>query len=898
MKGGRATAPGLSPMEQELKTDTPRPILLKDYKPTSYLVSHVRLDVSLHPTRTKVRARSSVRPNPAVAKPGPLKLDGELLELESVILDGRTLTPKEYKKTERELTIAGIADKPFQLDITTYCNPEANKALTGLYLSKGIYCTQCEAQGFRRITYFPDRPDVLATYEVRIEAERETTPVLLSNGNPLERGTLDGGKRHYAVWRDPHPKPSYLFALVGGSLASFASDFTTASGRKVDLRIHVEPGKEDRCAWAMDCLKRSMKWDEERFGREYDLDVFNIVAVSDFNMGAMENKGLNIFNDALVLASPETATDFAFLSIERVIAHEYFHNWTGNRITCRDWFQLCLKEGLTVFRDQEFTADERSATEQRIDDVRGLKARQFPEDAGPLAHPVRPDRYIEINNFYTATVYQKGAELVRMIQTLLGRDGFRKGMDLYFERHDGEAATVEQFVACFEESSGRDFKQFMTWYAQAGTPELVCQMNYDAGTRIAELIISQVTSPTHGDARKKPLHVPFKIGLLDEKGRDLPLTLATGEKIDDGLIEVRKRSERFRFRDVAHRPVPSLLRQFSAPVNLTINRAEADLRFLMTHDSDLFNRWQAAQDYATRVLLYAIAARRKEARPEDPAPLIDALANSLTDERLEPAFRAQFLVLPSENDLARIVGQNVDPLAIHKARKALRKAIGTRLHDDLLRVYHGMETKGPYSPAPGPAGRRALRNVALGYMASRGRPGDIALVAKHFAGSRNLTDEIAALSILSETNTPERATAFAQFYDRWKEDHLVIDSWFTYQATTPLPSALATVKKLMRHPAFSIENPNKVRALIFTFAMANPVNFNRPDGLGYAFVADRVLEIDRFNPQIAARLLSSLRSWKALEPERRKVAKKTLQRIAKTKPLSADVFEIVSRMLE
>ncbi len=881
-----------------MKTDIPRPILLKDYRPPGYLISQVRLDVSLHPTRTQVRARSTVRPNPAVAKPGPLKLDGELLELASVVLDGRALTAKEYKKTNRGLTIPGVPDKVFQLDITTYCNPEANKALTGLYLSKGIYCTQCEAQGFRRITYFLDRPDVLATYEVRIEADRETAPVLLSNGNLLERGTLDRGKRHYAVWRDPHPKPSYLFALVGGNLASFASDFTTASGRKVDLRIYVEPGKEDRCAWAMDCLKRSMKWDEERFGREYDLDVFNIVAVSDFNMGAMENKGLNIFNDALVLASPETATDFAFLNIERVIAHEYFHNWTGNRITCRDWFQLCLKEGLTVFRDQEFGADERSATEQRIDEVRQLKARQFPEDAGPLAHPVRPDRYIEINNFYTATVYEKGAELCRMMLTLIGRDAFRKAMDLYFERHDGEAATVEQFVACFEDSSGRDFKQFMTWYAQAGTPELVCELSYDAGTRIAALAISQVTPPTPGEARKKPLHVPFKIGLLDANGRDLPLTLATGERVEGGLIEVRKRSERFRFRDVPHRPVPSLMRQFSAPVNLTVNRSEADLRFLMTHDSDLFNRWQAAQDYATRVLIDSVTARRKGARPEDPAPLIDALAASLADERLEPAYRAQFLALPSENDLARIVGQNVDPLAIHKARKALRKAIGTRLHNDILRVYHAMETKGPYSPAPGPAGRRALRNVALGYMASRGRPADIALVAKHFASSRNLTDEIAALSILSETNTPERAKAFEQFYERWKGDHLVIDSWVTYQAATPLPSALGTVKKLMRHPTFSIENPNKVRALIFTFAMANPVNFNRPDGQGYDFIADRVLEIDRFNPQIAARLLSSLRSWKALEPERRKVARRTLQRIAKAKPLSADAFEIVSRMLE
>ena len=881
-----------------MKTDTPRPILLKDYKPPGYLVSHVRLDVSLHPTRTQVRARSKVRPNPAVAKPGALRLDGELMELESVRIDGRELGAKAYRKTERELIIADVPAGEFDLDITTTCNPEANKALTGLYRSKGIYCTQCEAQGFRRITYFPDRPDVLATYEVRIEADRNETPVLLSNGNPAERGTSDGGKRHYAVWRDPHPKPSYLFALVGGNLASFASDFTTASGRKVDLRIYVEPGKEDRCAWAMDCLKRSMRWDEERFGREYDLDVFNIVAVSDFNMGAMENKGLNIFNDGLVLASPETATDSSFLGIERVIAHEYFHNWTGNRITCRDWFQLCLKEGLTVFRDQEFGADVRSATEQRINEVRGLKAAQFPEDAGPLAHPVRPDRYIEINNFYTATVYQKGAEVVRMIQTLLGRDGFRKGMDLYFERHDGEAATVEEFVACFEETSGKSLKQFMTWYAQAGTPELVCELTYDAKAKVAELSIEQMLAPTPGQAKKKPLHMPLRLGLIGEDGRDLELRLASGERITNGLVELTKRTEKLRFRDVPARPVPSLLRQFSAPVNLTINRPDADLRFLMTHDSDLFNRWQAAQDYATRVLIKAVAARRAGKPSALPTDFIEALAATLGDDRLEPAYRAQFLMLPSENDLARVIAHNVDPLAIHQARKVLRKSIGTRLHEAFARVYRGMEVKGPYSPAPGPAGRRALRIVALGYMARRGRADDVARVAAHFKASRNLTDEIAALSMLSEMKSPERAAAFDRFYQRWKDDHLVIDHWFAYQAVAPLPSALATVKKLTRHPLFSMQNPNKVRSLISTFAFANPVGFNRPDGAGYDYIGDRVLEIDAFNPQIAARLLSSFRSWKALEPERRRVAKRTLQRIAKTKPLSPDVFEIVSKMLE
>ncbi len=544
------------------------------------------------------------------------------------------------------------------------------------------------------------------------------------------------------MWRDPHPKPSYLFALVGGNLASFASDFTTMSGNKVDLRIYVEPGKENRCAWAMDSLKRSMKWDEERFGREYDLDVFNIVAVSDFNMGAMENKGLNIFNDALVLASPETATDSSFMGIERVIAHEYFHNWTGNRITCRDWFQLCLKEGLTVFRDQEFGADERSATEQRISEVRQLKARQFPEDAGPLAHPVRPDRYIEINNFYTATVYQKGAELVRMIQTLLGREGFRKGMDLYFERHDGQAATVEDFVACFEDASGKDLKQFMTWYSQAGTPELVCQIKYDAKAKTADLTVTQVLPPTPGEARKKPLHIPIKLGLLGGNGQDLELTLASGERLQNGVIELRKRTEKFRFRDVPSPPVVSLLREFSAPVNLTIDRTDAELQFLMANDSDLFNRWQAAQDYATRVLLHAIAEIQDGGRPAQPKAFIEALSLTIADDDLEPGYRAQFLYLPSESDLARVIGQDVDPLGHPQGPPALRKAVGTRLYEAFCRGLpaHGDQRALFARPEAGWAARLAQRRAGIPDQprpAGRYRPGSGAFSAKPQPDRRN-----------------------------------------------------------------------------------------------------------------------------------------------------------------
>jgi aminopeptidase N len=882
-----------------MKTDTPRPILLKDYRPPNYLIDHVDLDVSLAPERTRVQARLQMRPNPACdGHAGALRLDGEMIELDRICLDGSELAPSAYTISDKELVISEPPARAFVLTIVTFCNPEANKALSGLYRSRGIYCTQCEAQGFRRITYFLDRPDVLATYTTRIEAERAEAPILLSNGNPVERGVSKGGKRHYAVWRDPHPKPSYLFALVGGELAFLASDFVTASGRKIQLKIYVEAGKEARCAWAMDALKRSMRWDEERFGREYDLDVFNIVAVSDFNMGAMENKGLNIFNDALVLASPETASDQNFADIERVIAHEYFHNWTGNRITCRDWFQLCLKEGLTVFRDQEFCADQRTATVQRIRDVRNLKARQFPEDGGPLAHPVRPDRYIEINNFYTATVYEKGAELVRMIQTLLGREGFRKGLDLYFDRHDGQAATVEEFVACFEDSSAKNLRQFMTWYAQVGTPELVCKLKYDARSKSAELTITQLLPLTPGEARKRLLQIPVRLGLIGHNGHDIDLILASGERLEDGLLELSKRTETFRFRDVPSRPVASLLRGFSAPVNLTIPHSEADLQFLMANDSDLYNRWQAAQDYATRVLLAAVKAVRAGRTPDRPAAFITALGVTVSNADLDPGYRAQFMFLPSESDIARVLGRDVDPLAIHLARKALRKAIGTSLHAKLVEIYQRYEVKGAYSPAAEYASRRALRNAALGYLTSRGRREDIARVAAHFAQARNATDELNALAMLSELRSPERTRAFARYYERWKDDHLVIDNWFAYQAVSPLPTALAGVERLARHPLFSLQNPNKVRALIGSFAASNPVNFNRPDGKGYAFVASRVLELDRFNPQIAARLLSAFRSWKTLEPERRRLAKKALGRIAKTKPLSPDVLEIVGKMLE
>jgi aminopeptidase N len=882
-----------------MRPKTPRPILLKNYRPPGYLIDKVDLDVALHPKRTRIRSRLSVRANPKVrGKREPLRLDGTHMELAEISVNRKKLAPKDYKLTDTSLTLTKTPAKPFTLEIVTFVNPEANKALQGLYRTNGVYCTQCEAEGFRRITYFLDRPDVLATYSVRIEADPEEAPVLLANGNLLERGLVDGGKRHYAVWRDPFPKPSYLFALVGGDLSSIASSFQTMSGREVDLRIYIEHGKEDRAAWAMDSLKRSMRWDEERFGREYDLDVFNIVAVSDFNMGAMENKGLNVFNDRLILASPQTATDTIFEAIESVVAHEYFHNWTGNRITCRDWFQLCLKEGLTVFRDQEFSGDERSETVQRILDVRRLKSMQFAEDAGPLAHPVRPESYIEINNFYTATVYEKGAELVRMIQTLLGREAFRRGMDLYFERHDGEAATVEEFITCFENASGTSLAQFRLWYSQAGTPELVCALRYDKTKKTAELSVEQALPPTPGQPHKKPLHIPLKLGLLGGNGHDVPLKLESGEELHDGVLPITKRKQTFRFADVPTRPVPSLLRQFSAPVNVTIDLSDDDVAFLMANDSDPFNRWQAANNFATRILVGTVRSLAKGKRASKGQPYAKALGAIVMNDALEPAYRAEMLRLPSPSDIARVIGKNVDPALIHSAHRQLSTLVGRTLGPLLEDIYDEMAEDGPFSPDAESSGRRALRNGALTLLTARRSNRDLARLSKHYSKASNMTDRAHALFLLAAHAGSERERALNDFYKNWKGDNLVIDTWFAAQALSPLAATLRQVKKLTEHTLFSLAAPNKVRALIGTFAMSNPVQFNRPDGTGYAFLADQVLALDRLNPQIAARMLSAFRSWRALETGRRGHARKALQRIAKTKGSSPDVQEIVSKMLE
>jgi aminopeptidase N len=881
-----------------MKSDIPKPVLLADYRPPDFLIDTVDLDIVLDPTHTRVTSKLTQRRNPKakVAAKTPLRLDGELLELESISLNGKRLKRPAFVTDETGLTLKVPPKDPFTLEIKTIVNPEANTALQGIYLSRGVYCSQCEAQGFRRITYSLDRPDVLARYTVRLEADAAAAPVLLANGNPIERGTLAHGKRHFAVWHDPHPKPSYLFALVGGDLSPVASTFTTQSGRKVDLNIYVEHGKEGRAHWAMDALKRAMRWDEQRFGREYDLDVFNIVAVSDFNMGAMENKGLNIFNDRLILASPETATDSNYESIESVVAHEYFHNWTGNRITCRDWFQLCLKEGLTVYRDQEFSAEQRSRTVQRISDVRQLKALQFPEDQGPLAHPVRPESYIEINNFYTPTVYEKGAELVRMIEAVLGREQFRAGMDLYFDRHDGEAVTIEDFVACFADASGKDFTQFKRWYSQAGTPEIVCDLSYDRRKKTAALTVHQVLKPTHGQPKKQPLFIPLNMALLGENGKEMDLEVEGGIKLRDGVLAVADRTTSFKFKGVTSRPVPSLLRGFSAPVNVSITLSDDDLAFLMHHDGDLFNRWQASNKFTTRAILSMLGAKKPKAAVT--SKLAQALRYALRDTTLDDAYKAELLRLPAVTDVAREKATKVDHAAIYEAHRIFSRAVADELADELNELYAHTSNGPIYSPDAKSAGRRALRNAALTLLTTRGTKDDYARLEGHYRQASNMTDAAPALYLIAGVDTKGRAKILADFFERWKDDHLVIDMWFAAQAQSPRDAALDEVKALCRHPLFKITTPNKVRALIGTFASANPLQFNRADGAGYDFLADKVLEIDPLNPQVAARMLSAFRSYRSLETKRKSHAKVALRRVASASRISRDCHEIVSRMLE
>jgi aminopeptidase N len=880
-----------------MRTEQAGPVRLAEYRPPDWLVETIHLDVSLHPTKTHVRASLTLNPNATGAPSTAVVLDGDGLNLVSVAIDGVPLLPEQYVATPQSLVISQAPPQVFRLDIETLVDPSANTQLMGLYRSGMTYCTQCEAEGFRRITYFTDRPDVMAVYTTRVEADKAEAPILLANGNLIAQGDLPDTGRHFAVWHDPFPKPSYLFALVGGTLACVEDKFRTLSGREVALKIYVEPGKEDRCGYAMDALKRAMRWDEEIFGREYDLDIFMIVAVSDFNMGAMENKGLNVFNDKYVLASPQTATDTDFAGIEAVIAHEYFHNWTGNRITCRDWFQLCLKEGLTVFRDQEFTSDQRSRPVKRIADVRLLRAHQFVEDAGPLAHPVRPELYHEINNFYTATIYEKGAEVVRMLKVLIGPEKFREGMDLYFSRHDGQAATVEQFIQCFADVSGLDLKPFMRWYSQAGTPEVVVNGHWNATEKTYRLDAAQAVPATPGQPVKEAMVIPLVVGLLGPDGSDSPLVLADGKSVERGVLTLTKSAESFLFTGIGERPVPSLNRGFSAPIKLVANLSADDLSFLAARDSDPFNRWQAVQTLATAILVDHVGAQRSSGSAAASNDLIDALAETLRDTRLEPAFVAQAMTLPGETDIAREIGHDIDPDAIFIARTRLRAAVGQQLSSALSDTYIRLTDRSSYQPDAASAGRRALKNVCLDLLTADGNSDAIELTARQYQAANNMTDRMAALATLSLHDVPQRIRAIENFYDRYAGDPLIIDKWFALQAGIPEPATLARVRALTAHSAFSLNNPNRVRALIGSFAQSNPTQFNRADGGGFDFVVETVLALDDKNPQVAARLLSAFKSWRALESSRRTLAQAALQRVTVVSTLSRDVNDIVQRTL-
>ena len=876
----------------------PQPVRLADYQPTAYLIETVDLVFELGAKDTRVKSRLGIRRNPAVAERGAaLHLDGEALELMSLALDGEPLGANRYQlKPEGGLILADVPDA-FTLDVETRIAPQSNTALSGLYVSGGNFCTQCEPEGFRRITYFIDRPDVMARYTTTITAEKGRYPVLLANGNPVERGDIDA-RRHWAKWVDPHPKPSYLFALVAGDLVAVEDRFTTLSGKEVALAIWVRRGDEDKCGHAMASLKKAMRWDEEVFGLEYDLDVFNIVAVSDFNMGAMENKGLNIFNTRYVLAKPETATDADYQNIESVIAHEYFHNWTGNRVTCRDWFQLSLKEGLTVFRDQEFSADQGSRAVRRIGDVRMLRAMQFPEDDGPLAHPVRPNSYIRIDNFYTPTVYNKGAELVRMIHTLLGRDGFRRGMDLYIRRHDNQAVTIEDFVAAMQDASGVDLGQFKRWYEQAGRPEITIEDRWDKATKSYELSIAQKAPPTPGQAEKLPMLIPLAMGLLGPDGAELPTRLEDEAESQDGtrVITLAEARESFRFVDVPGPPVPSLLRGFSAPVKLKDVPLER-LKFLAINDPEPFARWEAGQQVATYVLLDGIEACRSGVGPAPLDPdLVTALRRILADAERDPAFAAEALTLPSEAFLADQVAV-VDVDAIHATRESARVELGRALSMELASAYVALADTGPYQIEGAAIGRRALRNTCLAYIAAADAERGATLARAQFETRANMTDVLAALTVLADLDRPERPAALARFYAAWSRDELVIDKWFALQARSSLPGTPNRVRELTMHPAFERKNPNRVRALVGAFAQGNQIRFHDASGAGYAFLADEVITLDPINPTTAARLVQPLGAWRRHNPARQALMQRQLERVLATANLSKNTYEMASKSL-
>jgi aminopeptidase N len=844
-------------------------VRLADYEPFTHRVDQVDLTFRLAPAATRVLARLLLRPNPARPGQHDLRLDGEGLTLLRCRIDGQEVTTEVDAKG---LTIPKplLPDGGFVLETEVEIAPDANTALEGLYMSRGMYCTQCEAEGFRKITYYPDRPDVMAPFRVRIESE---LPVLLSNGNPVGQGP------GWAEWEDPWPKPAYLFALVAGDLRAYPDRFTTRSGRAVALSIWVRPGDQGRCAYAMDSLIRSMRWDEEVYGREYDLDVFNIVAVDDFNMGAMENKGLNIFNSRYILASPETATDEDFMRIEAIVAHEYFHNWTGNRITCRDWFQLCLKEGLTVFRDHQFSGDMRSAAVRRIEEVGVLRARQFREDAGPLAHPVRPDSFVEINNFYTATVYEKGAEVIGMLKTLVGDGGYQRALDLYFDRHDGDAATVEDWLKVFEDATGRDLTQFKLWYSEAGTPKVTVQEDWADG--VYTLTFRQVNPPTPGQPTKAAKVIPIKVGLLNPNGDEVVPTI---------MLEMTQATQSFRFEGLSARPIPSILRGFSAPVVLDRTVSPAERAFLLAHDTDPFNRWEAGRALAKDVL--AEMATKGGTVSSD---WLDGVAAVVFDDSLDPAFRAHCLRLPAEDDMAQTIHARrriPDPMRIYTARREMAGALSLRLGDRLLRLYEELDDSAPFSADQRQVGQRALRLAALGLLTRR--DGGI-LATKAFARARTMTESVGALAALLEIG--QGAEESAAFAECWAADHNVMDKWYALQIALAEPSEASSLTvKLTYRRDFDWKNPNRFRSVIGALA-GNHAGFHHRSGHGYEVVADWLIRLDPLNPQTAARVSTAFETWPRYDAQRRRRAKAELERILAAPGLSADLREMVERML-
>ena len=865
----------------------PSTIFLKDYQPPVYLIDHVNLHFNLHETQTVVTSVLTVRLNEKNKQSDKsLQLDGQNIELLSVKIDGKLLTDKDYLCDNEVLTITNIPKK-CAIEIQTRINPEDNKALEGLYLSSGMFCTQCEAQGFRRITYFPDRPDVMSTYEVTMIGDKDKYPVLLSNGNLIEQGEESVGK-HWAKWQDPSLKPSYLFALVAGDLFCKKDIFITMSGREIALEVYVEHENSHKCDHALMSLKQAMKWDEDTYGREYDLDIYMIVAVNDFNMGAMENKGLNVFNASCVLASPDTATDADYYNIQSIIAHEYFHNWSGNRVTCRDWFQLSLKEGFTVFRDQEFSADLNSRAVKRIDDVNVLRNHQFAQDAGPMAHPIRPDHYIEISNFYTVTVYNKGAEVVRMIRNLVGGEGFRKGTDLYFERHDGQAVTTEDFVKAIEDATNTDLEQFQRWYSQAGTPELVVTAENEASDNTFTLTIKQ----------NKDFHIPLLLGLIDENGKDISLQLKgeTSAASTEMMLHVRNETETFIFVNVPSKPVISLNRGFTSPVKIKLTQNNDELAFLFSHDSDEFNRWNAGQDLAINTLLKMV----KDIQENKPLSLseniIQAYKNTLTNKELDKALIAQAMTLPSEGYLSDQMDV-VDVDSIHQARNYMRHALANALKDDLKNILEQGQSDACYIFHADEMARRDLNQVCLTYLMTLQEQETIDFCVKQLNTANNMTDALSALSNLSNYDTAIRQQSLDSFYEKWQHDAQVIEKWFAIQASADFPDVLDKVKTLMKHKAFTLTNPNKVRSLIGRFCAGNTAHFHNYDGSGYEFLADQVLILDPMNPQIAARLIQSMSRWRRFDETRQTLMKNQLERILKKKDLSKDVYEIASRSL-